>query len=213
MSEVLEQNQTGEAPQETEPNEKEGFDDKVNELRAEHAGVMDDIGEWIASKLSMLRLGHEMVMLDDVRRVLKGNRKAVDRHQGMTFDGLSGAEDTDQGEVMSSNHPLAGMEEMFNLGNININPTPQENQNQPQQPMPQQSPQPPLKKRLGNLAKAGIGAALMATGAGAGAGLPLVWDAIMGKDDPVAPVTDTDTDTDTYYELRLHPPTPGDDEE
>ena len=67
-------------------------------------------------------------------------------------------------------------------------------------------PAPPAKKTAGTLIKAAIGAALLATGVGAGAGIPWLMGAFGGGDKPAA------VDTNTQYELRLGPPeAPGQD--
>lgn len=211
---------------------QEEFDQKINQLRAEHAGKMDGLWEWVAGRLARLRLGHEMVMLDDVRKVMDEDRRIREGHSQMMFDGTPGgasgqpqptAHGGQQGKSMNG-HPLAGMEDMLNLGEINFHPpqvvqTPQQQappQPPPQPPAPQPQPQPPapqpqpeVKKGLGKLAKAALGAGLIATGVGGTIGAPILWDAITGKDDPPPVTTPTDTDTDRWYELRLHPP--GDD--
>lgn len=66
--------------------------------------------------------------------------------------------------------------------------------------MIQQPPAFPTKPALGTLAKLGIAAALLASGVGAGAAIPLAIDALRSRPAAVAP-TNTHTTTERDYQV------------
>lgn len=209
--------------EETQGNESQPTAEELRQdyLQSRSPEWMARVGEWIGETWAKLRGGHEAIMLQDANKVLKQDRQTTENYrQGMLTDPegvpLGSQPQSSQngtGGAVGLN-PLAGLEDMVNLGEVKIEfpqlPQPQQQPQvvvQPSQPQPQ--PEPPKKSSW--LKKGLVGAALV----GAGIAVPYVapllprvysWLTQPEEQQQSPPVKDTDTDTDTTYDFRLHPP-------
>lgn len=117
-----------------------------------------------------VRLAHEAAMLEDAQQTLKTAREVVRKHSDL---------------------PAATEDEVIHVGDIYQTTT---------TTAPGAKVATVATKGLGTFGKLAAAAALVASGAGVGALVPLAIDAM--RPDPAAVV---DTDTDTQFELRLLP--------
>jgi len=206
------QNQTtetqGNQTKSSESNDKNPIEEErkedaktLDEQRVHHAAEIDKIAEAHLKKLSRVRLGHEAMMVQDAAKTLSFDRES--REHGLQDILSGGSVDNSQVGAETPNPStgglqdgtlgslLGGMEDMINLGDIHVSNTQSPKTTQPE------------KSSLGKLAKAGLAAALIGSGAGAGYGIPLMLSALKPDKKPVISIP---KNTDTYNEIRLHPP-------
>ena len=139
----------------------------------------------LGTAFAKLTLARGMVGVNHAKAVLRGNRDHLKAYRGQMM--------TDQdGKSLAA---LPGGEDMMVLGDVHQTITHE---------APSNSSAPSMVKKLGTLAKLALGAGLIATGAGVGAGLPLILSALK----PTAPASQqqsVDTDSDTTTDIRLWP--------
>lgn len=118
-----------------------------------------------------LRLAHEAILADDAQRVLKDARDATRAHNARI-------DSPDFGEAVSQQREQAAEDAMgIHVGDVYYPP-----QAAPVQVVAQ--PEPRRQSVIGAVARAAIGAGLIATGAGAGAGAMILAEALRGKSAP-----------------------------
>ena len=121
--------------------------------------------EMLLNNYGKLKLASEAVMVEDRQKLLRDGRDSVKAwNQTILGDAMPAPKDTPAGD------------DMIHIGDAVTH-----------------QHFPPPKTGLGTLAKLGVGAALIATGAGAGLGVPLILDALRPKPavatpDPPAPL-------------------------
>jgi hypothetical protein len=118
--------------------------------------------------------GHNLVMLGHTQQTLAQQRRFKAQHDDIALTALGGK--PTQGNEAGAD------DEMLVLGDLTVNNHIEGTPAMPSQPQPI-----PGQSGLGTLAKLGIGAALLASGAGAGAGIPLIVNALTQKPAIVQP--------------------------
>lgn len=192
----------------------------VQTLAGNAATALTQIGE--------LRVAHEAAMLEDARAVLRNNRKVAADYQRAMLTNPDGSPMIVDDPVSNPGSPLAGLQDMINLGNVTLTlNSPPVAAEQPAAPVAVSppvettpierkiTPEPTgstVPKALSKMAKVGWLAAALATGGTGALVTPLAVDAVkwMVTRKPAektvsepAPAID---DTDTTYSIRVHPP-------
>ena len=126
-------------------------------------------------KWASIRLAHEAVMLEDVREVLKNDRKATKAHRRKML------------EIEDAIEDIQEPEDMIHIGDIIDRRTGREG------------------KPSSTLTKFTLAAALFASGAGLGVAVPLVTSALWPSQTHEKPAASEPLDKDTLYQLKLLP--------
>ena len=172
---------------------------------AQESSPIEQMAEQAAEAIPGLATAPKLAAIQQHWQMMQDHRKRVnDSHRwqalalGMPDPGALPEEDMGGnliicGDITTTN-PAA------TIGALTGNPV-QGTDQQVQTQTPQAEP-----KQLSTLAKTGIAAALLASGAGAGAGIPWALGAF-DQQPPAVVQTAPSIDTNTQYELQLVPPT------